>query len=240
MKVLSTLLLAAALVFSTLNLNATVKPPRGRYKKAYDATFVLYGSSKSDDVTNHPMCSATAFKKVQGGYLLLSAGHCTAQGDPEGFPPDLTYGVSNDIGTPIYPVRVIKAILDDKTNVDYSILFFPTTLRVSVMQLGDEGSERIGDKTYNFNFSKGVVKMLSEGVVAAPPVPEGEVKNLWLVDQFAAGGSSGSAVISKRTNKIIGIISYGWSDRTMPEGVVPISVVRLELLKLSQQGLLPL
>ena len=240
MKILSTLLLALALVFSVPDLGATIKPPKGLYKKAYDATLLLYGSSKSDDVTNHPMCSATVFRKVQGGYLLLSAGHCTVQGDPEGFPPDLTYGVSSDIGTPIYPVTVIKAVLDEKTNVDYSILLFRTTLKFPVMQLGDEGSEWIGSKTYNFNFSKGVVKMLSEGVVAAPPIPEGSVKNLWLVDQFAAGGSSGSSVISKKTNKIIGIISYGWSDRTMPEGVVPISVVKLELLKLNEQGLLPL
>jgi hypothetical protein len=73
--------------------------------------------------------------------------------------------------------------------------------------------------------------MFAEGVVAAPLVPEGEPKNLWLVNQFAASGESGSAVISEKTHKIIGIVSYGWESRTMPEGIVPISVIKLELSK---------
>jgi len=219
------------LAFAVANLNATIKPPKGHYKKAYDATFLLYGSSIEDKRENQAICSATAFRKVKGGYLLLSAGHCTKEGTPDEFPTDLTYSVSSDVGTPIYPVKVLKAVLDEKTNVDFSVFFFPTTLKFPVIELGDESSEKVGNKTYNLNFSKAVVKMFAEGVVAAPLVPEGEPKNLWLVNQFAASGASGSAVISAKTHKIIGIVSYGWESRTMPEGIVPISVIKLELLK---------
>jgi hypothetical protein len=220
-----------ALTFAVFSANATIRPPKGHYKKAYDATFLLYGSSKSDQVENHAMCSATAFRKVKGGYLLLSAGHCTKEGTPDEFPTDLTYSVSSDIGTPIYPVKVVKVVFDDKINLDFSVFFFPTTLKFPVIELGDERAEEIGAATYNFNFSKAVVKMLAKGVVVSSLVPQGEPKNLLLVDQFAASGSSGSAIISEKTHKIIGIISYGWETRTMPEGIVPISAVRLELSK---------
>lgn len=227
------LIAAFALTFVGSGLSATIKPPKGYYRKAYDATFMLYGSSKKDQVENHPMCSATAFRKVQGGYLLLSAGHCTKEGTPDEFPADLTYSVSSDIGTPTYPVKLLKFAFNEETNLDFSIFFFPTALKFPVIELGDENSERVGNATYNFNFSKGVVKIFAKGVVAAPLIPKGEPHNLWLVTQFAASGSSGSAVISEKTHKIIGIVSYGWETRTMPEGIVPISVVKYELLKIN-------
>lgn len=229
-NILKILIVAFALTFA-ISASATVKPPKGHYKKAYDATFLLYGSSESDKVENHAMCSATAFRKVQGGYLLLSAGHCTKEGTPDEFPTDLTYSVSSDIGTPIYPVKLVTFAFDDKKNLDFSVFFFKTTHKFPVIELGDERAEAIGNATYNFNFSKGVVKMLAKGVIVSSLVPEGEPKNLLLVDQFAAAGSSGSAIISEKTHKIIGIVSYGWETRTMPEGIVPISVVRLELSK---------
>ena len=219
------------LAFAVANLNATIKPPKGYYRKAYDATFLLYGNSKSDQVENHAMCSATAFRKVQGGYLLLSAGHCTKEGTPDEFPTDLTYTVSSDVGTPTYPVKLLKFAFKPEINLDFSIFFFPTTLKFPTIELGDEQGEIIGAATYNFNFSKGVVKMLAKGVVVSSLVPQDEPKNLFLVDQFAASGASGSAIISEKTHKIIGIVSYGWETRTMPEGIVPISAIKYELLK---------
>jgi hypothetical protein len=238
-KLFKILIAAFALTFIVSSANATIKPPKGHYKKAYDATFLLYGSSKSDQVENHAMCSATAFRKVKGGYLLLSAGHCTKEGTPNEFPTDLTYSVSSDIGTPIYPVKFVTFAFDESKNLDFSVFFFQTTLKFPVIELGDERTEEIGAATYNFNFSKAVVKMLAKGVVVSSLVPEGEPKNLLLVDMFAASGSSGSAVISEKTHKIIGIVSYGWETRTMPEGVVPISVVRLELSKSDVLSRLP-
>ena len=222
-----------ALVLVASSLSAAIKPPKGYYRKAYDATFLLYGSSKSDQVENKATCSATAFRKVQGGYLLLSAGHCTKEGTPDEFPADLTYSVSSDVGTPIYPVRLITFAFDQTKNLDFSVFFFPTTLKFPVIELGDERTERIGAATYNFNFSKGVVKMFAKGVVVSSLVPQDEPKNLFLVGQFAASGASGSAVISEKTHKIIGIVSYGWETRTMPEGIVPISAVKYELLKVN-------
>jgi hypothetical protein len=234
MKVLATLLLMLALAFSASSLSATVKPPKGHYKKAYDATFVLYGSSQSDKIENKAMCSATAFKKVKDGYLLLSAGHCTKEGTPDEFPTDLTYSVSSDIGTTVYPVKFVRMAFKEDVNLDYSVFFFPTALKFPVIELGDERTEAIGSATYNFNFSKGVVKMLAKGVIVSSLVPEGEPKNLLLVGQFAASGASGSAIVSEKTHKIIGVVSYGWETRTMPEGIVPISAIKQDLLKTNE------
>jgi hypothetical protein len=226
------LVTAFVLVFAASGLNATIKPPKGHYKKAYDASMVLYGSSVSDKRENHPMCSATVFRKVQGGYLLLSAGHCAITGGLNEFPADLTYSASSDIGTPIYPIKLLKAVCNEETNVDFSVFFFPTTLKFPVIELGDEGSEQIGNKTYNFNFSKEITKLLSRGVIVSLPVTTGPTKNLVFVDQFAALGSSGSSVISEKTNRIIGIVTYGWQIlEKMPEGFIPISAVKLELSK---------
>lgn len=192
--------------------------------KAEASTFALYASSASRGVSDRFICTATAIAQVQGGYELLSAGHCTQANDR--LPSDLTFKVSEQLGGNLMPVTLVKAVMEDEPQ-DFSIFYLPTKNRYSVEELGNQGDAHIGDPTININFSAGITKEYSPGIVVSEivTIDDPMLNGLFGVQQFGTGGASGSSVIDTKTGKIIGIVVVGADGMTMPMFCVPITVV---------------
>ena len=226
LAVLASLVLATTLC-AAHPTSKSVQPAKGFHGKLYNSVFALYGSSDASDIYNRFVCTVTAYQKVEGGYLLIGAGHCTSANVDE-LPSDMTYSVSTDLGATLAPVVLLKSVMDEP--LDYAVYFLPTKDKYPVIPLGDESEDRIGNKTIDVNFSLGVAKMFSPGVIVSSTVKANtEAKGFFLIDEFDSHGASGSAVVSEKTHKIIGLIIAGWDGETMPSVVEPITSVEAKL-----------
>ena len=212
------------ILFLVNTLGAGVQEPRdGFEKKAMNATFALYLQRIVAPVHAQAFaCSATAILKGKDGYFLLSAGHCVS-----GEPSDVTFAVAEQIGGPLYPVTPISARLSGVE--DYSLFYLKTAKLYPVIELGDEVSEHIGDEIINPNFTEGLVKQLAYGHIASGAISDDTANCVGcagyiILHETAGPGASGSAVISGRTHKIIGIVVVSLGEAGL--GFEPISTVR--------------
>jgi len=106
---------------------------------------------------------------------------------------------------------------------------------------GDERKERIGNQTVNVNFSLGITKEVSMGVIQSQLITTNEVSigplhsmkvgGMFLDSEFASHGASGSAVVSQKTHKIIGLLVSGMDGLTMPPFIEPITLIEADLVK---------
>lgn len=218
-------LLAVLLLASTTQAKG-VKPLKGFDAKVYNGSLALYASSKSLDITDRFICSTQVIEKVDGGYELLSAGHCTPANSEE-LPGDMTFKVSEDLGQPLMPVTLIAAKMDEP--VDWAIYYFPTKKKYSVTHLGDESDVRLNSKTIDVNFSLALAKEVSMGVVSSTVQTQGHAKGFFEVTQFDSHGASGSSVVSESTKKVIGIVIAGVDGTTTPTWVEPASVISKQI-----------
>lgn len=213
--------LLLALIF-TVTVNADVKPSRNRFeRKLAAATFALYGESGN---SRRFFCTTTAFEKTKDGYNLLTAGHCAVDED---FPADLKYYVSENVvdvtGTEIpaalLPVQLLKAWPEDKLGVDFAVFHLVSKNKYPIIRLGDESKVSVGDTIVDVNFSKGLAKQTSEGLISSAIMQTAGAsarchvcKGDFFVQIYAGPGSSGSAVVSKRTHRILGVLVGGFDD----------------------------
>lgn len=194
-------LMLAALFFSVAVHPDTIHSPKGFVGKLWNGTFALYSMEGNDAEF---ICTAEAIAKSRDGYTLLSAGHCVAEGG--------SFGVSEEVGTPVMPVTVTQAYLGSK-NVDFSLLNFKTTKQYPIMSIGTDDDLRIGEPVLGVHFALGLGKQLSYGHIATKGLhPSVRCRAIdpcvddFLVQDFAAPGASGSAVVSERSHKVIGIL----------------------------------
>lgn len=219
---LATLVLALSLCNP---LRSDVKGPMGFQKTVMDATLALYGVR--GDYSRF-LCTANVVDKVKrtsknpAGYIILSAGHCV---DNE--PSDVTFSVSNQIGSALHPVLPLMARMDGQD--DFSFFFYPSTEKYPVMTFGRESTENVGDEVINPNFTQGLVKQLGIGTIISQVMNEHSANGgcvlcigRFLIHEQAGPGASGSAVYSEKTHKIIGIVVIGNSTGM---GVEPISTI---------------
>lgn len=185
---------------------AAINGPKNKLeKRAYDATFALYGQRGSEI---HFLCTAVAYEKINGGYHLLSAGHCVKDA-PEG----VEFGVAEKIGSPIVSIKVLKA--EFNADFDFSVFELKTSKIYPTVSLGTEQGVRIGDKVFSPNFTSGSVEHLSPGIVSSQDMSVSPVcdscKDHFMVQLFEGGGASGAVVISRKTGRVIGIVVGGFS-----------------------------
>jgi hypothetical protein len=244
MKRMAAAVLALILTLATLSFGKNIKEPKGFDAKVFHASMAMYDTSEIAGITDPKfICSVTAYKKVDKGYLVIGAGHCTSE-NPE-LPPDMKYYAAEDIGKPVMPMQLIMAEMGTTESgiyYDYAIYFLPSRYAMSkgsvdckpsVIPLGDERDLRVGDKTVDVNFSLGVAKMTSPGVIVSQETPSPQLpQGFFLVQQFDSHGASGSAVVSEKTHKIIGLVIAGWDGATMPSAVEGISHIDERLEKL--------
>jgi hypothetical protein len=233
-KFILSLMLAVCMTFAPVAMYASTaanspKAPSGFVQKAENSVFALYASSASMGVSNAFICTVTAVKKVNGGYILLGAGHCTSA-NPD-LPSDLTYAVSPQMASSpkdLSPIFLIKSEMNEP--LDYAIYYYPTNKNIPVMKMGDERKAKVGDKTIDINFSLGIVKEFSPGIVVSMTIPAGPnyidgTQGFFEVQEFDSHGASGSSVIDMHGKKIIGLVIAGVDGATIPSFIEPISTV---------------
>ena len=234
----------AAILLCASSLCADVQAPRGFDNKVYQATMALYGTlpkgtvleADGDSVTipedvTHFLCTVTAFRKVKGGYELIGAGHCTAEANPDDLPKGLVYSVSDNLGTTLHSVKLLKAEMKETEtgDVDYAVYFLKSDENIPVIPLGNEGMVEVGSETVNVNFSLGdkMTKQLTKGIVASQTAKlPSKIPGMILVQQFDSHGASGSSVVSEKTHQIIGLVIGGYDGTTTPSVIEPISKIR--------------
>jgi len=201
-----------------------IQPPRGKFERNFEnATFALYVERNGE---KHFTCTATAYEKIKGGYLLVSAGHCIDGRDT------LKFFVRTDVddSLPYMPVTVIKYALTEK--LDFSILELNTKNKYPTIQLGSDENLAVGDAIENVSFALGIAKQFNNGYVATDLLHPNEEtsgsSSMWLLNHFlvevdGAGGSSGSAIVSNNSHKIVGLLVSGISGEQIGHGIIPMS-----------------
>lgn len=205
-----------------------INPPKGLHGKVYAATMALEATSIEGGInTPRLICTVTAYKKIQSGYLLIGAGHCTPAN--EELPSDMKFYVADNLGGKPQPVYLLKSVMDEPN--DWAIYYFPTKVKYPTIELGDEHTLSVGDKTVNVNFSLGIAKMVSEGIVSSIVVPEGQgaAAGFFVDNEFASHGASGSSVVSEKSHKIVGLLIMGVDGATVGNWIEPISAVEADI-----------
>jgi hypothetical protein len=207
--------LALILLFVLVGLSvgaSSIRAPKGFDGKLWAGTLALYGTKNN---ITHFLCTSEPIGKIDtGGYILLSAGHCVQL-----VPEDVQFSVAEEIGGARTPVTVIKAHYD--ADLDFSIFALKTTKKYPLFVLGTEDGVRVGDRVVAPNFALGIGKQLSRGLISSQVVSTGE----FLVQADGGPGASGSAVLSEKTHKVIGLLVSGFSGDAgfVGFGVEPIS-----------------
>jgi trypsin-like peptidase len=204
-KFLIALFLSLLLALPVSAPAATPKNPTGFEGKAYDATMALYATMGTDTSF---ICTIWNYKQVSGGYDLISAGHCVGDINAD------SYSVSDTIDGPRTPVKLVKWVDNADEGLDFSLWELLTTKKYPVLDLGSATDVHIGDEVINPNCALGLTKFLSLGRISGPLVPDVNAVPVYPVEVDGAGGSSGSAVISAKTHKVIGILIYGPPSET--------------------------
>lgn len=227
-----------SLVFAVGILADPIKPPKGFTKKVYDASYALYATSVERGFTEPKfICTVTAIQKIQDGYLLLGAGHCTVV-NPD-LPDDMQFFIETDLGRSPAPVELLTAKFTEQFGVptttpittayDYALFYLKTTAKIPTIQVGNEGSLRIGSPTLNVNFSEGQAKYVSPGLVSTLVLTKGLMNGFFGVQEFASHGASGSSIVDPQTKKIVGLLIAGDDGETLPNWIEPISLVEADL-----------
>lgn len=203
------LILALLFVFAGLSVGAdSIHTPKGFIGRLWNGTLALYGQKGK---ATHFLCTAEPIAKTKGGYLLLSAGHCVQE-----TPADIKFFVADEISGEMTPVTVVKAHdgVDGNDEIDFATFDLKTTKQYPVFELGTDRDLRVGDKVINPHFALGLGKQISYGIISSTTIVKSEechengCLGNFLVQDYAGAGASGSAVLSAKTHKVIGIMVF--------------------------------
>jgi hypothetical protein len=218
-KKLATLALALVLLFPLAAKGSVIQSPKGFNGDVFKATMLLEGIYK-DHVQD--FCTVTAYETIPGGYHLLGAGHCV--GKSTGY----TYAVADDVDEDFTPVTVVKSMFDKK--FDFAIFELKTDKVYPVISLGTLDGVSIGDDVIDVNFALSAAKQLSVGKVSSANLTsEGIlVPGYFMTQIFGSEGSSGSALISLATHKIVGIVTMQFGDDNEAQITVGLGVESID------------
>lgn len=200
--------------------------------RAYKATALLYRQDESGGMSM--LCTLTAYAKIPGGYLFVTASHCVS-GQSDLDTDDSTKHIKisqspmfitfDDVDSKEFLKAEIIAVGAQPKSDDFAILRVITKREIPVIPLGDESKESFGSPVLNVASPQGLGRQLMQGYISMPkldrPVKEGEIN--WqnaVVLQIPAGpGSSGSSIISLHQEKIIAFLVgtvYGSNVAAIP------------------------
>lgn len=215
------LFLVAVLFAVTASFGQT-QPSQSFTQDFYNATGALYSQDKAGE--RNFRCTATVIEKTTIGYHMLTAKHCLEDAPS-------TYAVLFDeySHSAYQPAVVLFADIDS----DLAVFDVVTDLIVPVIPLGDETLEPVGAPVINMAVPLNLGKLLFHGFIATKRLAEADGDKDGLGIQLpAAGGSSGSAVVSETQHAIIGVVI---SIAVPPNGgelfvvAVPVSQVKAAL-----------
>lgn len=208
------LILAAAAVFTTL-LTAAVHADGGSserqsiinlFKTVTPAVGALYAQEEKGDMIF--LCSATAVARQDGQTVVLTAHHCLRKGVAYliNF-GDNRYRALTVWKIPHYEVDATKyprRYNEPKTDM---ALFLLDGEDVPIIDMAPQETITAGMKIAMVGFPLGVAKITYEGIVAGKfDRPGSDLSGYTLLQVFGAPGSSGSAVLSVASGKVLGVM----------------------------------
>jgi hypothetical protein len=210
-----------------------IAPAFGREKgltkqedKAWKSTFELYIRSEGQIAG---ACTATAVKKVQDGYVLITAGHCVED------KPGIDYVVAEEVTNPPFktqPVQLISYHLSakcdesdphctqDGRHLDVAFFFLKSSKDYPVIEIKPIQEPALESKVFVVHFAQAFGKQVSRGVVSSYMLTDGAAKGHcqgdndvctgnFVVQLYAGSGASGSLVMNKK-GQPIGILIGGF------------------------------
>jgi len=192
-----------------------------------DSVVLLYTQDDSGGL--HMACTATAYRKVEGGYRFVSAAHCV-QGDTDDEQKQIKFYVTTDkLNVKSFTeVKLIEAG-DKQVGDDFSIFEAKTDAVFTVTPLGDDSLVHAGDAVINIAAPLGLGKQLFVGYVSLlkvdrPKLDAGDVSwtDVMLVNVGGGPGSSGSAIVSDDQKAIIAFLVGSFNQGNIGHICVPV------------------
>lgn len=185
--------------------------------KAKEAVGLLYSMDSGGTMNMH--CTATAFEKVEKGYLFVTAAHCVGSDDTtkekSANPFKTSFFITFDERTQekkFYPAKP-KLVGYQSRGEDFAIFEVDTPDKWQTVDIGDEKVLQDGAQYWNIASPLGLGRQTFEGIISSVfldrPLISGDINwggTLVLQQTGVNGGSSGSALISKETHKIVGFL----------------------------------
>lgn len=182
-----------------------------------DSVAILYGQNTSGGM--EMICTATAFERQGELTRFLTAAHCVTEPSSEvGVKLKVTetplFLSKDDKDTKKYIRANVVEVGREEKGYDYAIV--SAKMGLPLTPLGDERTEASHVEVINVAAPAGLGLVSFQGQVALKyidrPLIENEInwRESMLVTVPAEGGSSGSAIVSRDTGKIIGILVGRW------------------------------
>ena len=254
------LLAAALLLLSTVPVFAATPAPTssdtlskstlavyvGRQECAYKTVQTFFGGIDvwSCEFKSQFTCTATVVEAPGGGeYAGLTAGHCFSyKMMDKGF----KYYVSDSLSeNPVLnEIHLIK--FANEPRYDYAIFEFRSLKQYTPIEFQREGvAPPLGTEIENVNFSLGVVKQVVDGKIVSNQITGYEaeehksLQGRFFVSIGVGPGASGSAIVDKKTHKIIGITEAVFPGTQMATVVVPLGDQFINFMDDASAGLKP-
>ena len=194
---------------------------------------------------SHFVCTATAVRTDgRGDYIGLTAGHCFSyKAMDRGFKYYVSEGVNE------HPVlREIKLIkFENNDQYDYALFTFTSMRDYPVVEVdtSKDSIPALGSRIINANFSYGLTKEITEGVVVSGKIGDKEavdaehLRGRYLVQMPFGPGSSGSAIVNEDTHKIVGLVEAMIPATQMAAIILPTGDNFLQFIEDDSVGLKP-
>lgn len=228
MKIFTLALAALLMLVAPVVLAQRVTPDEQKLAASVsDSVVLLYTQNDSGDM--HMTCTATAYRKVEGGYRFVSAAHCV-QGDTDDEQKQIKFYVTTDkLNVKSFTeVKLIEAG-DKQVGDDFSIFEAQTATVFAVTPLGDDSTVKAGDSVVNIAVPLGLGKQLFVGYVSLVKVDRPELDaedvswtDVMLVNVGGGPGSSGSAIVSDDQKAIIAFLVGSFNQGNIGHICVPV------------------
>jgi len=186
-------------------------------KTLFPAVTLLYTQSESGSMNMH--CTATAFEKVEGGYIFATAAHCAVDNDIEsnkyGEIVNTEYFITPDetaSSKTFLKAEVIACGKQEKGD-DFCLVYVKTDTIFPIVSIGVDSTNLGGESIVNVSSPLGLGKQTFYGRITSPKLDRSVVIDSinWthtVLMQLPGtnSGSSGSAVICLQQHSVCGFL----------------------------------
>jgi hypothetical protein len=224
--IIATIVLGLVLAVTTPAQTSTVH--QQFVQTVYDSVALLYGQDEAGGMKM--TCTATAYEQLadKTGYRFVSAAHCVAGKSDREQKANKYYITTDELGAKTFFNATLIEAGDKSVGDDFAIFEVKTPKVFLVTPLGTSKSLKVGDKVINVASPFGLGKQYFEGYISEakldrPPLDAGMVTwtDVMLVEIGAAGGSSGSAIVSEDQHAIVGFL-VGTTNTTIGAICIPV------------------
>ena len=225
---------------------ATVAVYAGKQECGYKVVDSFFGPVDvwSCEFETHFTCTGTVIQTDgRGGYTGLTAGHCFSYALMD---KGVKYYISDSLSE--HPVLhgIVLQKFAHEPRYDYAVFTFHSLKNYPTVEVNkDEPIPAVGTEIENVNFSLGVVKQFVEGKIVSEQITGQEdvemddLKGRFFVGIGVGPGASGSAIVDKKTHKIIGLTEAVFPGTQMATIVVPVGKQFVDFMDDASAGLKP-